>query len=153
MIIINQIVGSSVCIALGLLAGCASSNDHQTVIHHDGVKDVSAHDPGLAQDRETRHGMVFEDRVPSTAAEITQHTTLTDSGHRVDAVLLGRATLNGDACVVDVATGRIVYGGHLLKGQTLLVNLDHNELALDGRPITAIKIDGSREYKIYFLAG
>ena len=72
-----------VCVAGVAGAGCSSSGsrEHETVTHHNGVTEVSSRDPGLARDRETRRGerMVYEDRVPSTATEITQRSKLTAS--------------------------------------------------------------------------
>jgi hypothetical protein len=145
--------------ALVGMVGCASSSDDRrhetTVTRSGGVTETSSRDPGLARDRATRRGerMVYEDRVPSTATEITQRSSLTDGPRRNDAVLVGRAPSNGEAWVVEADTGRIVYGGHLQGGQQLMVNLSRNELSLDGRPMSAVRIDGAKAYKIYFLAG
>jgi hypothetical protein len=149
-----------IVVAAGLLAvvGCASSSDdrrHETVTRSGGVTETSSRDPGLARDRATRRGerMVYEDRVPSTATEITQRTALTDGPRRNDAVLVGRAPSNGEVWVVEADTGRIIYGGHLLGGQQLIVNLSRNELSMDARPLSAVRVDGAKAYKIYFLAG
>jgi hypothetical protein len=97
--------------------------------------------------------MVFERRVPSTATDITQPTTLTDGPHRKDSALVARLTQDGQIWLVEPGTGRIAYSGYLRQGDTLLVNLTRNELSLNGRPISSTKIDGTRPYRIYFLAG
>jgi len=146
--------GSFILIAT-LVTGCSSSHETTTVTRHDDIREVSARDPGLAVDRESRRNgrMVVEDRVPSTATEITQRTTLTDGPRRTDSVLLARPAADGEVWLVDAATGRIVYGGHLRRGETLLANLTRNELSLNGRPLSAVRLDGTRNYKIYFHPG
>ena len=79
--------------------------------------------------------------------EVGANAVMETSG---DKVVTWSASANGKVTVFDENSDKIVYGGQIMTGQGIRVDVDNNRVLLDSQTVSENSLHRGDQYRIYF---
>lgn len=81
-------------------------------------------------------------------SEVPASATLVAAGDKETSFTSPRS---GTIYIYDAIDDRIVYSGHVLRGQSVEVDREHDKITLDGRTVFEKGLKKANTHRIYFL--